>query len=107
MAKKRVPAETQKLAYWFVNTFLGKKFDYTFDRRYLKDAKNLVNPDREDAVPLDPEKVKGCLLALKAGMFGFDGELNSMYPITYANEDCSYYEQYLKWIEIPPPFYRP
>jgi hypothetical protein len=106
MAKPRVPAETQKLAYWFVSTILEQTFDYRFHGRHLKDAKRLINPD-EQVVPLDPEKVKGCLLALRAGLFGFEGTIESMWCVTFNGQEGSYYEEFIKWTERPPAWYVP
>ena len=104
MAKKRVPAETQLLAYWFVREVLGEEFDYRKHGRHLKDAKRLINPD-EDVVALDPQMVKGCIIAMQAGMFGFDGKLESLWPINYGNEDGTYYEQYYNWVKEGPRWY--
>ena len=106
MAKPRVPAETQKLAYWFVTDILGESFDYRKHGRHLKDAKRLINPD-EDVVALDPAMVKGCILAMKAGMFDFDGVIQSMWPINYGNDDGTYYEQFLAWVKTGPRWYVP
>ena len=107
MAKPRVPAETQLLAYWFVKTFLkDEKFDYRKHGRHLKDAKRLVNPDDKELKPYDPEAVKGCLLALRAGLFGFDGAIESMWCVTFAGEAGTYYEEYIQWASRPPASYR-
>lgn len=105
MAKKRVPAPTQILAIWFVTEILEQSFDYRFHGRHLKDAKRLINPD-DDVVPLEPDKVRGCILALKHGLFGFEGKMESMWCVTFNGESGSYYEEYLKWSSEPPPWYR-
>lgn len=99
------PNPTRDVAFAFVKEFLGvDTFDSRYHGRYLREAKRFVNPDNDDA-PIPPEDVLGCLRAMKAGLFGFDGEINTMYVITYG--DPPYLQQYFQWKKTPPSWYEP
>lgn len=101
--KKSEPHITNQLAEKFVERYLKVKFDYgnPTHRRYLRDAKSLVNPSAGNAY--DPSLVWGCLLALENGMFDFNGQITSIWIVTYGVPP--YIDQYKEWIESPPPFY--
>ena len=93
------------LAYKFVTKVLGEEFDALKHGIHLRNAKLLLKP--KDGQPLDPDSVLGCCLALKAGMFDFDGELKTMWTVTYMGESKTYYEEYCEWVKQGPRWYVP
>ena len=93
------------LAYKFVTKVLGEEFDALKHGIHLRNAKLLLKP--KDGQPLDPDSVLGCCLALKAGMFDFDGDLKNMWVVTYMGESSTYYEEYLAWVKQGPRWYVP
>jgi len=87
----------------FVRDFLGEtSFDSRKHSRYLREMKRFINPDNDDA-PIEGNDVIGCLRAMKSGLFNFDGEINSIWCITYG--EPAYLQQYFQWKNEPPPFY--
>lgn len=94
---------TRDLALAFVRDFLGvDTFDSRYHGRYMREAKKFINPDNDD-IPIPAEDVLGCLYALKEGLFGYEGEINTIYVITYG--DPPYLQQYYEWKKTPPPWY--
>jgi hypothetical protein len=105
MAKERAPNPGYILAYKFVTKVLEEEFDALKHGIHLRNAKLLLKP--KDGKPLDPDSVLGCCLALKAGMFDFDGQINNMWVATYMGESATYYEEYCEWVKIGPRWYVP
>lgn len=105
MPRGKAEHPTHTLGIQFVKHFLKQEFDFRFHGRFLRDAKRLVNPDKEGEKALDPVAIWGCLLALEKGMFGFEGQINSMWVCTYGNADGNYLDQYIKWSSVPPNYY--
>lgn len=99
MAKPNLTLQYAKL---FVEEFLGTTFDFRAHGRYMREMKKFINPEG-DEVPIEPEHVIGCLRAMKAGLFGWDGDINSVWCITYG--DPPYFRQYFQWIKEPPSWY--
>ena len=86
----------------FVQEFLGESFDFRAHGRYMREMKRFTNPDG-DEVPIAPEHVFGCLRAMKSGLFGWDGKIDSAWCITYG--DPPYFKQYFEWVKEPPSWY--
>lgn len=94
---------TYNLARAFVEEFLpGEPFDSRAHGRVMRDAKRFVNPGNDDP-PVPPEDVLGCLRAMKSGLFGFEGEIESIWQVTWGTP--TYLQQYYEWKKTPPPFY--
>ena len=102
-APKKTPP-THELAYWFVNHFLSRPFDYRLDRQRLAEASELVNPKAEKEVRSFPVKTaRLCLLMMEAGEFGFKDKIQSIRCVLWGRPP--YIEQCEKWLETPPPFW--
>lgn len=104
MTKERKPNPTWNLAMRFVKEILGEEFNRLAHGRHLADAKRLTNAEEND-FPMDPEMIIGCLRCLQLGMFGFDAQVQSMWIVTYGNNDGNYYKQYLDYYNNAPDFY--
>ena len=90
-------------AFVFVQEFLGQdKFDKRAHGRYLREMKRFIDPDG-DEVPIAAEDVLGCLRAMKAGLFEFEGEIHTVHVITYGNPP--YLTQWYEYKTTPPPWY--
>ena len=92
-----------KLAIRFYTEVLGHKdfSDQRLFRRYAAEAKRLCNPANGDK-PLDPDIVWGTIQALRLGRFGYSsGEVKSMHTVMWGQPP--YYEQYLSYLNTPPP----
>ena len=85
----------------FVKEILEKEADSRFMGRWMGELKRLCEP--EEGYPVPPDMVLDCLKCLKSGMFGFEGEIKSMYLCTYGQPP--YLEQYANWLSIPPAYY--
>ena len=102
--KPKVYSPIQILAFKFVKEILGREFDWRFDRRWMAEAKRICEP--EEGYPISPDMVFGCLKCLQMGMFGFDGEIKTLWICTYSSgNNKSYLEQYANYISTPPAFY--
>ncbi len=86
----------------FVKEILEKEADSRFMGRWMGELKRLCEP--EEGYPVPPDMVLDCLRCLKNGMFGFEGEIKSMYIVTYSTPP--YLEQYANYIAVPPPSYQ-
>lgn len=104
MTATRKPNPTAEFTKVFVQEFLGEDFDFRAHARYMKEMKNFVNP-AGDEMPIPGEYVLGCLRALRAGLFGFEGQINSVWCITYG--DPPYFKQFAEWMQSPPSWYEP
>jgi hypothetical protein len=85
----------------FVKEILGKEADSRFMGRWMSELKRICEP--EEGYPVPPDMVLGCLKCLKMGMFGFEGEIDKIWLVTYGSP--SYLEQYANYISEPPPFF--
>ena len=100
--KPRKESTTERLAKRFVTEIRGEAFDYRLHGRVLADAKRLINP--KEGEPFDPDYVWGCLLALREGVFEYDGPIDQLWVVTYG-KPTAFYQQYVEWQAVPPPFY--
>jgi hypothetical protein len=102
MPKGKAEHPTHIVGINFVKHFLKEEFDFTNQthKRVLRDAKLLVNP-AGGGKAYDPSLIWGCLLALEKGMFGFTGDIRSMWIVTYGD----YLKQYEEYVATAPAFY--
>ena len=104
MARKKA-SDTQKLAMKFVTGFLGKKFSYNTDRRFLREAAYYLNPKPDPLTGEDQRKftldeVWGCLLDMKSA--GIE-RINSIHAVAWTNKDGkTYLESYCEPEPMPP-----
>ena len=100
---KRSPSPTYVLAKRFVNEILEQEFDPRFSGQHLKHAKQLINPEDADLVPLDPELIMLCLKEMKEGGLGWSGNLNSLYAVTWGTPP--FYQRFINGLREVPPVY--
>ena len=104
MTTDKKPNPVWNLAVRFVKEILGEEFNRLAHGRFLADAKRLTNAEDND-FPMDPDMIIGCLRCLQLGMFGFEADVQSMWIVTYGNNDGTYYKQYLDYYNNAPDFY--
>ena len=99
----RKPSPTYNLARRFVTEILERQFDPRFDGQHLKHAKQLINPEDTDLVSLDPELIMLCLLEMKNGGLGWNGNLASLYAVTWGTPP--FYQRFINGLREVPPVY--
>lgn len=103
MARKL--SDTQKLAIRFVTEFLGRKFSYNTDRRFLAEAAYYLSPKADPLTGEDQRKftideVWGCLLDMRSA--GIE-RINSIHAIAWTNKNGkTYLEAYVEPEPMPP-----
>lgn len=104
MARKaRTLSETDKLAIAFHAKYIGGEWDYRTCRRWLAEAKELVNPPADKNVKAySTGDILNCLSLLEEGFFDFDGEIKTLRVVLWG-EPKPYIQQYLDWKVTPPP----
>ena len=101
MAKKKI-SDTERLAIDFVREFLGRRFSYNTDRRYLKEAAYYLNPKEdpltgEEQRKFTLEEIWGCLQWMKR----MGKHITTIHAITWVYEGGKTFIE--TWIEPPPP----
>ena len=104
MAKERKPNLTWIYTSKFVQEFLGEELDTRVHGKHMRNMKKFINPE-DDQPAITGDDVLGCLRAMKAGLFGWDGVIDTVWCITYG--DPPYFRQYFEWVKEPPSWYEP